>query len=425
MIESASFARVLRALALISVAALHAAGAASAQEPIPSRVRVFIECNGDACDTDHLRSQIVYVDWVRDRMDGDVQILVTEESTGAGGERYDLAFAGRGAFEGVSDTLRYTRNPTDTDGEARDGMTRTVAAGLVRYAARTQALRGIEIDFDEDADVREVSSEDDPWNRWVFRTSIGGSVAAEDRANEFSFRGDQSIGRVTEGSKLALNLAWRHDESNFDTSDTTTITSITRSFRTDGLVVWSLGSHWGVGARGSVERSTFRNYDLALRLTPAIEFNVFPYEESTRRQLRILGAVGPEWYDYTEETIYLKTGERRLRSALSVSLDVTEPWGEALVAVEGATYLDRLHQSRIEGYGFFEFQVVRGLGLFVEGSVARVRDQLNLPRGDATPEEVLLRQRELKTDFELGGRIGVNFTFGSVFSDVVNSRFGG
>jgi hypothetical protein len=174
-----------------------------------------------------------------------------------------------------------------------------------------------------------------------------------------------------------------------------------------------------------VERSTFRNYDLALRLTPAIEFNVFPYEESTRRQLRILGAVGPEWYDYTEETIYLKTGERRLRSALSVSLDVTEPWGEALVAVEGATYLDRLHQSRIEGYGFFEFQVVRGLGLFVEGSVARVRDQLNLPRGDATPEEVLLRQRELKTDFELGGRIGVNFTFGSVFSDVVNSRFGG
>ena len=42
-----------------------------------------------------------------------------------------------------------------------------------------------------------------------------------------------------------------------------------------------------------------------------------------------------------------------------------------------------------------------------------------------TDEEILLRQRELATSFQYFVSLGVSYTFGSIFSNVVNPRFGG
>ena len=418
--------RTLASLALVAGIDLIGGREVAAQEPVvPSRVRVFVDCNGDACDSDHLQREIVYVDWVRDRVDADVEVLVTEEDTGAGGQRYDLAYAGRRGFDGVDEALRYTQNPTDTDAEARDALTATFAAGLLRYVARTSTLQRIMITYEGVPEEDGPQSPDgDPWNRLVFRTGLGASVAAEDRSDDFSLRADQSLSRVTEKLKLGLELSARYEESHFDTSDTTSVTSRTESYRADLIGVLSIGSHWGAGLRASAERSTFRNYDLAVRVAPAVEYNLFPYEQSTRRQLRMLYAVGPQWFNYEEETIYSRTVESRFHESLSVSLDMQEYWGSAVVALEGSHYLDDFAQNRLEGYGFVQVRLFRGFGVFVEGNLARVRDQIALPRGDATEEEVLLRQRELKTDFRLGGRVGFDVTFGSVFSDVVNARFG-
>jgi hypothetical protein len=229
---------------------------------------------------------------------------------------------------------------------------------------------------------------------------------------------------VTEEMKFGLDLSGQYSESRFETTDTTTVTSVTETYLAELLFVASLGSHWGVGIRGTAERSTYRNYDLVLRFAPAVEFNVFPYEESTRRQLRILYAVGPQYLRYEEETIFLRTEETRLHQSLTVSLDVQESWGSAILAMEGAHYIDMPEQNKLAGYGFLQVRLLRGVGVFLEGSLARVRDQISLPRGDATPEEVLLRQRELETGFRMEGRIGFDLTFGSVYSDVVNARFG-
>ena len=69
-------------------------------------------------------------------------------------------------------------------------------------------------------------------------------------------------------------------------------------------------------------------------------------------------------------------------------------------------------------------RIARGLSLNFEGSVSRVRDQLSLPRRDASPEEVLLRLRELQSDYELSFDIGIRYSFGSIFNNIVNPRFG-
>jgi hypothetical protein len=53
-----------------------------------------------------------------------------------------------------------------------------------------------------------------------------------------------------------------------------------------------------------------------------------------------------------------------------------------------------------------------------------VRDQISLRAGGASDEEVLTRQRQLATNFDYSASVGLSYTFGSVYSDVVNTRFG-
>lgn len=52
---------------------------------------------------------------------------------------------------------------------------------------------------------------------------------------------------------------------------------------------------------------------------------------------------------------------------------------------------------------------------------AAIADQIYLPVGEATDEEVLARQRQLATSFRHSLHVGISDTFGSVFSNVVNT----
>jgi hypothetical protein len=47
-----------------------------------------------------------------------------------------------------------------------------------------------------------------------------------------------------------------------------------------------------------------------------------------------------------------------------------------------------------------------------------------LVKAGATTEEVLLRRRELATQFQYFTSFGLNYTFGSIYNNVVNPRFG-
>ena len=58
------------------------------------------------------------------------------------------------------------------------------------------------------------------------------------------------------------------------------------------------------------------------------------------------------------------------------------------------------------------------------GTYARIHDQLSLPKGGASLDEILLQRKELETDYGYHISLGFNYTFGSVYSNVVNPRFG-
>src|SRR5512139_1491221 len=60
-------------------------------------LRVFLDCQ-TYCDFDFFRTEIAFVNFVRDRKDADVHILITSQRTGSGGSEYTLKFIGLGGF---------------------------------------------------------------------------------------------------------------------------------------------------------------------------------------------------------------------------------------------------------------------------------------------------------------------------------------
>lgn len=387
-------------------------------------IRVFTDCQ-TRCDTDHFRREIEFVHHVRDQRDADVHVLITRQNTGAGGSRYDLEFIGRRRFAGMTDTLRFVTAETDTEQEVREGLTRTLALGLVRFAASTRAGRRLRIGYDaEEETVAEEQRTDDPWNYWVFRVSFSSFFSGETSSRFLNLFGSTSASRITDASKLRLSVDGSYSESTFDIDSTTTITSIRRSYGGRGLFVLSLSPHWSAGIQSTASSSTFRNFDLSISVTPALEYNFFPYSESTRRQFRFLYSVGLAYFDYTEETIFDKLSETLPKHSLEIAYEVTQPWGSTDVTLIASQFLNDVSKNRVTLRGDLSLRVFRGLNLNLGGRASHIADQLSLPKGDLTDEDILLRERERATNFSYSGRIGLSYSFGSVFSNVVNPRFG-
>jgi len=408
-----------------SVAAL-AADAAQEGEA-GDALRVFLDCQGRYCDSEFFRREITFVNYTRFREEAQVHLLITSQGTGGGGNLFTMDFIGLEDFQGIDDQLETSTRANLAEAEVLLAMTQTIKLGLMRYVARTPFADRVDIGFEESAgEAGAVAQpEDDPWDFWVFRIRGSGGYEGEDRQKFVSTSGGISAFRVTEELKLTFSLSGRYSRSEFEIDSTETVTSVRRNYDAYGEAVWSLGDHWSAGGQASLTHSLFSNEDLVTRIAPAIEYNIFPYEESNRRILLIKGTVGFNHFKWIEETIFFKTEETKLDTRLTVSLDVKEPWGSAGAAAEMVVYLDDPSQNRLIFFGGIGIRLFKGLSLEISGDLQRVRDQFNLPAGEASRDDILLQQRELLTGFEYELDFGFSYTFGSIFSNVVNPRFGG
>jgi hypothetical protein len=360
------------------------------------------------------------VNYVRDRKEADIHLLITTQRTGSGGQEYTIAFIGKNEYKDIQDTLKFVTQPTDTDDDIRKEIVRVLKMGLVPYLAKTPIADYLSISFMEEV---EPTSVEDKWNFWVFSVSLNSSFSGEKRRNDIWLRGNFSANRITPDLKIRMGLSARYEEDNFEIEEETiTSTSERQSFR--GLFVKSISEHWSVGAWLSAYSSTYSNIKLALSPTPAIEYNLFPYSESTRRQLRFLYRVGPTFNNYMEETIYLKSSESLLNESLAITLELKEPWGTISTTLEGSHYFHDFSKNRVEIWSDLSLRIFKGLSLNLWAGFLAIHDQLSLPKGEASIDEVLLERRELETNYDYYVSIGLRYTFGSVFSNVVNPRFG-
>jgi hypothetical protein len=363
-----------------------------------------------------------FISYVRDRADAQLHVLVTSQPTGSGGEEYTFFFIGLRGWDGAQDTLRYASRPDDTDDETRSGLVQTFKLGLVRYVAPTPVGRRLGITYRGPEEEVQEEPLEDPWDLWVFRIRVSGEFEAESREDSRSFDGSISASRTTEDLKLDFRAEGDWNEDRFEFSDGEESSFSSRNFEVEGTAVWSLTPHWSAGATGSAIGTTRQNQDLALRVGPAVEYNIFPYAESTQRQVTFMYQVEVASFDYEEITLFDKTRETRLTESLRIAAAFERPWGELDLSLEGSNYLDDFDQHRIELFSRMEVRLFRGLSLDLEGSAARVKDQIYEPKEDIPDEDILLRRWELGTDYQLSLEIGFSYTFGSVFNNVVNPR---
>jgi len=274
----------------------------------------------------------------------------------------------------------------------------------------------------------------DPWNYWVFRAQMNGNLQGEKTFKFQNWFSTLSANRVTEAGKVRLSINQNYNRSDFtittfdslgNPSGEEVITSISRGYDASALIVRSLTTHWSVGGRGSVSSSTFLNEKLATAVAPAIEYDAYPYSESTRRLLTFRYEIGPKTYRYRDTTIFNRVAETRFNQTLTVSLSVKQPWGSTGIAVEGSNYLYDFRKNRVTMFGNGEFRLYKGLSLNFFGSVALIHDQLFLPKEGASEQEVLLRRRQLATSYNYFTFFGLSYTFGSKFANIVNPRFEG
>jgi hypothetical protein len=408
---------------LVFLAAPLLAQSDTAHKPIASKLRVYLDCN--VCDFDFLRTEITFVDYVRERQDAQVHILVTSQETGGGGSEYTLTFIGQHDLAPLADTLKYVAPPATTQDDLRHGLARMMKLGLVRYAVRIGGSSRFDVSYAPPTDSAAAAKQHDPWNYWVFRSNANGFAQGEKANNFVSLNASQSANRVTEQWKTNLNFYVNYGQNRFDLSDGTTFKSYSHSYGVSDLIVKSLGARWSGGQRASWTSSTYLNQRHAIRFAPTIEFDVFPYSESTRRLWTIQYSTGINYFNYQDTTIFNRISETRVDQTLITSLDLKQPWGSVSSSLEGAVYLHDLSKRHLVFFNSLDLRLFKGFSLFFFGQASLLRDQLYLPKGDLSDADRLLRLRQLATSYTYFMNFGLSYSFGSIFNNIVNPRFGG
>src|SRR2546422_2254290 len=387
-------------------------------------IRIFFDCRGN-CYEDFLKTKLQIVNFVRDRKLANVHLLITTQPAGSGGNEYTLRFVGLERFSGISDTLRFVTMRSETDDVIRRRLLNTLKLGLARYIARTPQPSQAEVSYQPNGAFKGLGADQtaDPWNNWVFNVDFNIELSGQ-RSNRFiRWSSALSANRITETVKMRFGLDGSYSESKFIIDDGT-VFSFTRSYGLRGLVVDGWDEHWSVGMYGSLSSSTYDNTRLWVSVAPAVEYDIFPYSESTRRQLRFLYRIGFNRLLYLTETIYDQDSESLFAHSLSVSADIVEEWGRASGSIEASQYLQKLEQNRMVFYAEGSFRLFEGLSLNLSGLLSLIHDQRSLPKLGASPEEILLQRRELATSYSYYTSIGFSYSFGSIYSTAVNPRFG-
>jgi hypothetical protein len=378
--------------------------------------RIFLD--GSGVGSDYVRTEIPFVNYVWDQKSADIHILTTTQSSEAGTE-YQIEFIGLGKYKDIHFILTYFADRLATYDEYRAGYVRILKKGLMPFASRTPIEDMLSISFKEKTAPLPMK---DPWKGWIFGLSSGGSMSGEETYKSSSFRGGFSINRVTEDLKINISYNRSIYKSRFTILDEH-IDTTTKSSRFSSLIVRSISPHWSVGGWVTASSSTYSNEDYTVGIAPALEFDVFPYAEATRKKLCILYRLRWGYYHYLEETIYGKMIDSLWSQSLMASLDITQPWGSASASIMGSHYLHDFSKNRLALYGSVSVRIWKGFSVYWNGDFEMIHDQLSLVKGALSEEEIFLRLKQLSTTFSYYLSIGISYSFGSSLSKAVNPRF--
>ena len=377
-------------------------------------LNVFMEA------TDYVRKEIPYVNYVRDIKDAGVYIISTSQRTGSGGYEFTYFLVGQHEFQGMRDTISFVTTPDETTEGRRQKEVNTLKMGLMRYVSKTPLAKYMRISFSEPLSET-VSS--DKWNSWVFKGSFNGYLNGRKTYNSNYLSGNISGSRITEDWKINVNARYYTNNSKYIIGEDV-VKSHSDSKYLTSLIVKSLSDHWSFGGSTTLGSSSYSNKKIYYNLMPGIEYDLFPYSESTRRQLRLLYSAGISLVHYTDSTIYNKIKENLWLHTLSASYEVVQKWGSIDFTLSYSNYFHDWSKNNLSFDGFLSLRVAKGLNVNFGGGASLIHDQLSLTKQDLTYDEILLQRKEIASQYQYFTSFGFSYTFGSIYNNVVNPRFG-
>lgn len=392
-----------------------------AQNSIPN---VYLDCS--SCDITYIRTNVTFVNYVRDQSDANIYLMINDLRTAGGGREYTLVFSDIGLEQNRSDTLRYVSSSTDSGDERRRGLTRYIKVGLVPFVSTTRAMETLDVFYEEpDGDEAEEESVVDPWNNWVFDIDVRSNIWGE--SSEFNigvFSGIEAE-RITPIWKIRSRLRGEIRRRNVELTDQTI--NVNRDWGEYwAMAAYSINDHASVGLFNRMNFSRTSNIALNAELSPAFEYNFFPYTEYQERRFIIQYSLSPTYRKYFNTTIFLKDSEFVLNQELSTRLRYDQRWGRVDIRVAGANYFHDLSINRLEINPSFNVRIVRGLSVSLSARYRLINDQLSLE----LPSEVdpndpisIIEGVQRPTAYSYSFSFGLSYTFGSIYNNVVNPRF--
>ena len=392
--------------------------------PDTAPIRLFLDCGVEECYRDYLVTELSAFDFVRDRFQADVQLLLIRQDIPAGGARWTVSTLGQKEFSGQNDTATLSARIADTETQIREGLLRVIRTGLVRYALQSPAMRAaVDVRYTPRVPGALVGKKD-PWRLWIFTPGIDWTIDGETNRASMLLYNYVNVNRTSPESKV-LAEGWY--EYNFNRFRNNGVDVRVPVLHTGGWGYWarSLGERWSAGGFARLERDGFTNWARAFRALPVVEYNLYPHAQNTRRQLRIGYGAGVQDFRYFDTTVYNLLRETRPYHNLYLAAVYAQPWGSVNGALVARSYLDDFSQHRLTARLALSLRLVEGLRLTLAGSGAYVQDQLSLLKRPPSEEELLLGATQLPTQVLYSTTVGFAYTFGSVNNGIVNVRFAG
>lgn len=385
-------------------------------------ISLHVNCDR-GCDMNYIRQEIKYLNHVRDQGLADVQAFITRIGSGNGGEVYELKFTGKKGFEGMNQSLVYETNPNQTWDEIREGLLKRIEAGLLPYLLKSglEEKVGIQIDYEVNTEKETSVAATDPWNYWIFELNGSGNFEKESQRESISVEFGAEANRVTEEWKFRGRGELNYEQSVFDSEEEQFVSTRNRHYL-NGEAIKSLGDHWSAGLFSGIRYDTYRNLDFTFYASPALEYSIYPYVEAIRREVTVVYRMNFEQNDYIEQTIYGKDREGLVRQSLTLRSRFRQPWGNLFASLEASNYMHDFSKNRVVLDGFVDVRVFQGFSIRFNTEIQFIRDLITLPAGESSLEDILLRQRQIATDFTTEFGLGISYTFGSAFNSIVNPR---
>ena len=388
-----------------------------------ANLAVFLDCKKGSCDRDFIKRELPFIDFVRDRKDSQVHVIVTRQRT-AGGRQHELIFYDSEDFQNSAYQLRSASLKTDTKDQIRRGVLAKLQLGLTPYLLQTDLADSLSVSFEQidRQNPGEARIERDPWNGWVFRSEVGAKMEEEDSREEEEHWGNFSGSRITDDWRLGFGMGHRKKTRTFLLDDGSILIDETIKQYLSSQIVKSLSPTWSVGAAISSGQSSFNNIDRGNRLAIATEYNLFPYSLSAEKALTFGYYLGVNQFKYDELTIFGLKEETKANHGAFADFDFDQPWGNLSIGLYSAMMLDDPSLYRVTLDGYVRYRLARGLSVRLWGESALVKDQIYLANISASTSDILLGSSALDTDSKTKIGLSLEYTFGSAFSSIVNNR---